>query len=37
MNKYEGVILEIVLISEDVVRCSNSYGVGDDVGEDIFE
>ncbi len=35
---YEELTLEIVLVVEDVVRCSNTYsGVGDDVGEDIFD
>jgi len=34
---YEELTLEIVLVTEDVVRCSNTYSVGDDVGEDIFD
>lgn len=33
---YEELTLEIVFVTEDVVRCSNTYSVGDDVGEDIF-
>ena len=36
MKKYNKLQLEIVFISEDVVRCSNTYNVGDDVQEDIF-
>lgn len=35
---YEELTLEIVLVTEDVVRCSdNTYSVGDDIGEDIFD
>lgn len=34
MKRYEELIVEILLIGEDVVRCSTS--VGDDAGEDIF-
>ncbi len=37
MKKYEELIVEILLINEDVVRCSNTYSSGDDIGEDIFE
>ena len=36
MKKYEEFIVEIVLINEDAVRCSNTYDVGDDTQEDIF-
>lgn len=36
MKKYEELIVEILYVSEDVVRCSNTYSVGDDVEEDIF-
>lgn len=34
---YEELVLDIVLITEDAVRCSNTYGTGDDVGDDIFD
>ena len=34
---YEELVLDIVLITEDAVRCSNTYDVGDDVGNDIFD
>jgi len=37
MKQYEEFIVEILLIREDVVRCSNTYDVGDDAGEDIFD
>ena len=37
MKKYEELIVEIVLVSEEVVRCSNTYSVGDDASEDIFD
>jgi hypothetical protein len=36
MKKYEELIVEIVLVSEEVVRCSNTFDVGDDTKEDIF-
>lgn len=36
MKKYNKLQVEIVFVSEDVVRCSNTYNVGDDVQEDIF-
>ena len=32
---YEELILNIVLIVEDTVRCSKS--IGDDIGDDIFD
>jgi hypothetical protein len=34
---YEELILDILLIEEDAVRCSNTFEVGDDTSEDIFE
>ena len=34
---YEELVLDIVLITEDAVRCSNDYSVGDDTEEDIFD
>ena len=37
MKKYKELIVEIVRISEDVVRCSNTFSVGDDAEEDIFD
>lgn len=37
MKKYEELTLEILVVTEDVVRCSNTYSSGDDVGEDIFD
>lgn len=36
MKQYEELTLEILLITEDAVRCSNTYEKGDDIGEDIF-
>ena len=36
MKQYEEIIVEILFISEDAVRCSNTYSVGDDTKEDIF-
>lgn len=36
-KSYEELTLEILLVTEDVVRCSNTFSVGDDVGEDPFE
>lgn len=37
MKKYEELIVEILYVSEDVVRCSNTYSVGDDFAEDDFD
>ena len=34
---YEELTLEIVFVTEDVVRCSNTYSVGDDYSADIFD
>lgn len=36
-KQYEEVALVIVSMTDDVVRCSNTYSVGDDVDEDIFD
>lgn len=36
-KNYEEITLDILLITEDVVRCSNTYSVGDDIGGDIFD
>ena len=36
-KQYEEVTLVIVSVTDDVVRCSNTYSVGDDVGGDIFD
>ena len=36
-KQYQEVALEIVLVYEDTVRCSNEYDIGDDTHEDIFE
>lgn len=36
-KNYEESTLDILLITEDVVRCSNTYSVGDDIEEDIFD
>ena len=33
---YEELVLNVVLIAEDAVHCSNTYSVGDDADEDIF-
>ena len=37
-KNYEAIVLDILLIEEDAVRCSNSFvfEYGDSVGEDIF-
>ena len=34
---YEELVLDVVLITEDAVRCSNTYSAGDDGDEDIFD
>ena len=34
---YEELFLDIVLITEDAVRCSNTFDFGDDTKEDIFD
>lgn len=34
---YEELVLNIVLHTEEAVRCSNTFEVGDDTKEDIFE
>lgn len=36
-KQYQEVALELVLVMEDMVRCSNEYSVGDDTKEDIFD
>lgn len=37
-KNYEEITLDILLVTEDVVRCSdNTYSVGDDIGADIFD
>ena len=36
-KQYQEVALEIVLVYEDTVRCSNEYDIGDDTHEDIFD
>lgn len=35
-KEYQEVALEIVFITEDAVRCSNTYSTGDDYIGDIF-
>ena len=35
-KNYETMVLDICLIVDDVVRCSNTFERGDDVGVDIF-
>ena len=37
MKEYQTLSIEIVFIYEDAVRCSNTYSVGDDVHEDVFD
>jgi hypothetical protein len=39
MKIYEPIVLNIYLIVEDAVRCSNdfTYGNGDSIMEDIFD
>ena len=37
MKRYEECIIQILTFCEDVVRCSNTYDVGDDTKEDIFD
>ena len=34
---YEELVLDVVLITEDAVRCSNVYSAGDDTSDDIFD
>ena len=36
MKQYEEVVVQIVFMEEELLRCSNTYSVGDDAGEDIF-
>ncbi len=36
-KQYQDVALEIVFVTEDTVRCSNEYDIGDDCSEDIFD
>ena len=36
-KNYEEITLDILFVTEDVVRCSNTYSVGDDIEEDIFD
>ena len=36
-KNYEEIVLDILFVTEDVVRCSNTYSVGDDIEEDIFD
>ena len=36
-KNYEAIVLDICLIVEDAVRCSNTYDVGDNYGADIFD
>lgn len=36
-KSYEELTLEILLVTEDVVRCSESYEYGDDFSADIFD
>jgi hypothetical protein len=36
-KSYEELTLEILLVTEDVVRCSNIFSVGDDASDDIFD
>ena len=36
-KNYEEIDLDILFVTEDVVRCSNTYSVGDDIEEDIFD
>ena len=37
MKEYKRLNVEILLVCEDVVHCSNTYSVGDDAQEDIFD
>ena len=38
-KSYETIVLDILRIEEDVVRCSSdfTYSYGDGVGEDVFD
>ena len=36
-KNYETMALEVLLLEDDVVRCSNTFEKGDSVSEDIFE
>ncbi len=38
-KSYETIVLDILRIEEDVVRCSGefTYSFGDSVGEDVFD
>lgn len=39
MNKeiYLRPIVEVLLFQDDIVTASNTFGSGDDIGEDIFD
>ena len=37
MKAYEELLIEILLVREDVVRCSEPTSIGDDIKEDIFD
>lgn len=36
-KNYEVFVLDILWFTDDAVRCSNTYGKGDDTKEDIFD
>lgn len=36
-KSYEEIILDILFIAEDAVRCSNTHPKGDDIETDIFD
>ena len=36
MKQYEEIVVQIVFMEEELLRCSNTYPVGDDAKEDIF-
>lgn len=36
-KNYEVFVLDILWVTDDAVRCSNTYGKGDDTKEDIFD
>lgn len=37
MKGYKMLEIEILLMNEDIVRCSNIFEFGDDVQEDLFD
>ena len=36
-KNYEAIVVDICLIVEDAVRCSNTFSAGDGYGADIFD